>query len=74
MKKSGTLKQTMVAQFMKQLCCHTLLYIYMVFACRIVAKSKAATCIISEAICRCFVKHHSVRLEFGSLQTAYFSN
>ena len=51
MKKSGTLKRTMVAQFMKQLC-----YYY---------------CIISEALCRCFVKHHSVRLEYGSLQTAY---
>jgi hypothetical protein len=57
---------------MKQLCCHTLLYICMVFAFKIVAKSKAATCIISEALSRCFVKHHSVRLESESLQTAYF--
>jgi hypothetical protein len=63
MKKSGTLKQTMVAVHETALLPH--------FAFKIVATSKAATCIISEALCRCFVKHHSVRLEYGSLQTAY---
>jgi len=72
MKKSGTPKWTVVAQFMKQLCCHTLLFIRMVFEFKIVAMSRAANCIISEALCRCFVEHHSVRLEFGSLQTANF--
>jgi len=47
MKISGTLKQMVVAQFMKQLCCQILLFICMVFEFKIVAMSSAANCIIS---------------------------
>jgi hypothetical protein len=48
----------------------------MAFEFKIVAVSSAATCEISEALCRRFVKHHSVivcsvRSEFGSLKDAY---
>jgi hypothetical protein len=52
----------------KKLRCHILLFICMVFEFKTVAMSSAANCIINEALCR----RHSVRLESGLLQTAYF--